>query len=293
MPCRLIINADDFGLTQGINRAIAELHQAGVVTSTTLMATGGAFHHAASLSASLPALGVGCHVVLLDGSPVSPPAAIPSLLGSDRKTFRPTLGGFVRDLLLGRICAGEIQLEVEAQLHMLQQSGIRITHLDTHKHIHTFPRVARPVLRAAQRCGIRLIRNPFEPSWSVAASRDRSSSLRLLQLAMVSRLLPSFLRVLPPDRAHATTNGTLGIAATGRMDAQALRSILASAQSHGEDGAVYELVCHPGYLDPDLAGIKTRLRLEREVERLALLLEVTACQELASFRLIHYGDLQK
>ena len=81
MPPRLIINADDFGLTPGINRAIIELHRAGVLTSATLMATGPAFDDAAALARSNPSLGVGCHIVLTDGSPASPPETIPSLLG--------------------------------------------------------------------------------------------------------------------------------------------------------------------------------------------------------------------
>ncbi|HEY0163191.1 MAG TPA: ChbG/HpnK family deacetylase, partial [Edaphobacter sp.] len=69
MPARLIINADDFGLTPGINRSILELHRAGVLTSATLMATGPAFDEAVAIASSTPTLGVGCHVVLTDGVP--------------------------------------------------------------------------------------------------------------------------------------------------------------------------------------------------------------------------------
>src|SRR5271154_4644382 len=86
MPPRLIINADDFGLTPGINRAIAELHQAGALTSTTLMATGPAFDDAVVMARANPTLGVGCHIVLTDGVPVSPPQTVPTLLGPDGKT---------------------------------------------------------------------------------------------------------------------------------------------------------------------------------------------------------------
>src|SRR5580698_7200271 len=91
MPSRLIVNADDFGLTPGINRAIAELHDAGVLTSSTLMANGPAFADAVALALDRPTLGVGCHIVLTDGTPISPPSSIPTLIGPDRRTFHPTL----------------------------------------------------------------------------------------------------------------------------------------------------------------------------------------------------------
>src|ERR1700676_991583 len=98
MPPRLILNADDFGLTHGINRAIGELHSAGVLTSATLMANGPAFDNAVEAAHSHPALGVGCHIVLTDGAPVSPPNSIRSLLGSDGKNFRTSLIDFVQAL---------------------------------------------------------------------------------------------------------------------------------------------------------------------------------------------------
>ena len=103
MPARLIINADDFGLTRGINRSIIELHQAGVLTSATLMATGPAFEHAVAVARANPALGIGCHIVFTDGTPASPPDKIPTLIGPDRRNFRPSLISFLRALLLGQI----------------------------------------------------------------------------------------------------------------------------------------------------------------------------------------------
>src|ERR1700712_746962 len=146
MPSRLIINADDFGLTPGINRAVAELHQAGVLTSATLMATGPAFDDAVAVAKCLPTLGFECHIVLVDGTPVLPPSQIPTLLGPDRRTFRPTLGAFVRDLLLGRIDPDEITYESLAQKTKLREAGLQITHIDTHKHTHLFPVVAQALL---------------------------------------------------------------------------------------------------------------------------------------------------
>ena len=100
---RLIINADDFAFTSGVNRAIIEAHTRGVVTSSTLMANGAAFDEAVSLAKSTPTLSIGCHVVLIDGEPVLEPAKIPSLTESCR--FRNGLGGFAARALAGRMAA--------------------------------------------------------------------------------------------------------------------------------------------------------------------------------------------
>src|SRR3984957_10042306 len=108
MAPRLILNADDFGLTPGVNRAIAELHQAGALTSATLMATGPAFDDAVAIAHAHPSLGVGLHIVLTDGLPVSRPASISTLLGPDGRRFRPSLLDFLQALLRGKISETEI-----------------------------------------------------------------------------------------------------------------------------------------------------------------------------------------
>ena len=284
MPARLIINADDFGLTPGINRAIVELHWAGAVSSATLMATGAAFDDAVDQALASPSLGVGCHIVLVDGSPVSAGARIETLLGADGQHFRPTLATFVRDLVLGRIDPAEVEVEACAQIEMLQARGISITHLDTHKHTHIFPQVARAVRNLANLAGIP-VRNPFEPAFSRVASPV--GLLRGLQLSALEGFHPNFNRITAET---ATTDGTLGIAATGTMDTGTLRSILTQLPGDG----TWELCCHPGYNDRDLDGIKTRLRASRGIERQALLSVVPERLSLPNApQLIHYGDLRK
>src|SRR5215472_7118763 len=99
MPPRLILNADDFGLTRGINRAIAQLHQAGALTSATLMATGPAFDDAVAVARANPTLGVGCHITLVDAIPAASPETIPTLLGNDDKTLRTSNIDFAQALL--------------------------------------------------------------------------------------------------------------------------------------------------------------------------------------------------
>jgi len=287
MPPRLIINADDFGLTPGINRAIAELHQAHALTSATLMATGPAFDDAITTAHANPTLGVGCHIVLTDGVPASPPSTIPTLLGPDGKAFRPSLLNFVQALLRGQIREEDIEREALAQIQKLQQAGIHITHLDTHKHTHLFPAVTRPLLRVAERTSIHAIRNPFEQRWSL--SLGHGNRLRRLQIKLLSGLHKKFEAHPQISSAHIlTTDGTIGISATGHLDAPTLHEILQSLPNTG----TYELCCHPGYNDPDLDRITTRLRTHRDVEREALLAETPPLALHPNPpQLIHYGDL--
>ena len=163
---RLIVNADDFGLTSGVNRAIVEGNRSGIVTSATLMANAKATDSAIDLAKAQPSLKTGCHVVLIDGVPLT--ANLPSLTdGSSR--FRSSLKQFALAAVRGQIAAEEIEREVEAQIRKMQSRGITLTHLDSHKHTHMFPHVLRPLLRAAKTCGIRAVRNPFEPlrSWPI------------------------------------------------------------------------------------------------------------------------------
>jgi predicted glycoside hydrolase/deacetylase ChbG (UPF0249 family) len=287
MPPRLILNADDFGLTRGINRAIQELHQAKALTSATLMATGPAFDDAVAIAIANPILGVGCHIVLTDGIPVLPPERIPTLIGPDRKTFRPSLIDFLQALLLGNISEADIVREAAAQIQKLQRTGINITHLDTHKHTHLFPTVTRPLLGLAEQCNIHAIRQPFEQSWSLALGHGKR--LRRLQVKLLSRLKTKFEQQ-PQIRSRSvlTTDGTIGISATGNLYGETLHQILYAMPASG----TFELCCHPGYNDSDLDRITTRLRTHRDIERNALLTELPAIALHPNApQLINYGDL--
>jgi predicted glycoside hydrolase/deacetylase ChbG (UPF0249 family) len=287
MPPQLIINADDFGLTPGVNRAIAELHQAKALTSATLMATGAAFDDAVAIAHANPALGVGCHILLTDGTPVSPPKSIPTLLGPDGKNFRPSLVDFIQALLRGTIREDDIEREAVAQVQKLQCAGIRVTHLDTHKHTHLFPAVTRPLLRIAERCSVRAIRHPFEQAWSLALGHG--NRIRRLQVKLLGRLKTNFEHQPQIRDAHVlTTDGTIGISATGNLYGETLHQILHAMPAEG----TFELCCHPGYNDRDLDRITTRLRAHRDIERNTLLTEVPAIALHPNApRLINYGDL--
>ncbi len=277
---QLIVNADDFGLTSGVNRSIFELHQAGVVTSTSLMARAAATDDAIDLALSTPALGVGCHVVLVDGVPVLPPHQIPTLVNPRTGRFPSTLTTFLLRLFTGRIRTAEIEAEAAAQIEFLQSKGLRLTHVDTHKHTHVFSAVLRPLLRAARSAGVRAVRHPFEPAWAVRATVGAPLQ-RGAQLTALRMLEPRSRQILAQE-GFVTTDGTIAMAGTGVLDAATLGSLLRNLPS-----GIWELVTHPGYNDADLARVRTRLRASRDIERSALL----TLKEFPATNLISFADL--
>jgi predicted glycoside hydrolase/deacetylase ChbG (UPF0249 family) len=277
---RLLVNADDLGLTEGVNCAIAELHHAGRLTSATLMANADATEGAIALALATPRLGVGCHIVLVDGTPLLPPSQLPTLVNQATGRFRPTLGVFVSDLFLGRINASEIAAETEAQIAQLRSHGLHPTHVDTHKHTHIFPRVLAPLIDAARRQQVAAIRNPFEPAWSLAATPG-APLLRRAQVHALNRFRPAFFRLVR-QVGMATTDGAIGVLATGTLNPTTLTSLLQTLP----DGT-WELVTHPGYNDDALARAGTRLLNSREVERNTL----SRAAIPADVELIHFGRL--
>jgi predicted glycoside hydrolase/deacetylase ChbG (UPF0249 family) len=282
---RLILNADDFGLTAGVNRAIIELHRAGRLTSATLMARAAATEEAIALACATPSLGVGCHVVLVDGEPQLATRELPTLADLRTGRFHSTLGAFLARLLTGRIRTGEIEAEAAAQIALLQSTGLHLTHIDTHKHTHMFPAVLRPVLRAARAAGIRAVRNPFEPQWSLRATPG-APWLRRAEVSLLRQLEPAFRRIVA-EEGFATTNGAIGVLATGTLDAATVTSLLQNLPPDTLGTETWELVTHPGYNDRDLAQARTRLLASRETEREAL----GAVEQFPAIELISFAQI--
>jgi chitin disaccharide deacetylase len=277
---RLIVNADDFGLAPGVNRAILELHAAEVLTSATLMAQAGATEEAVKMALAMPTLGVGCHIVLVDGTPVSGKNKVPSLI--DRKTgiFYPSLSPLLRRLFTARIRSAEVEAEASAQIALLQSFGLRLTHIDTHKHIHMFPGILRPVLRAAKAAGIRTVRNPFEPIWSLNATTN-APEMRRAEVILLRRFESRFRRIVE-EEGFLTTDGAIGVLATGTVNIATVNALI-TAMPEG----TFELVSHPGYRDEQLTKANTRLLESREIERNALM----AIRDYRGIDLISFANL--
>jgi hopanoid biosynthesis associated protein HpnK len=255
---RLIVNADDFGLTSGVNRAIIEAHTHGIVTSTTLMACGPKFHEAVDLASRIPHLSVGCHVLLVDASPVLELQQVSSfaIANSGAPKFRDSLLSFAALAVTRRLNEDEIEAEITAQIQKLRAAGIQVSHLDSHKHTHMFPAVFRPMLRAAKKCGVSAIRNPFEPLFLAGTGNWKRS----FQVGILRSFQESFREAMG-EAGMAAPNGCIGIIATGGLTLQTLRQLIENLPE-----GTWEFVTHPGYNDEELNHIKTRLRHSRENE---------------------------
>jgi hopanoid biosynthesis associated protein HpnK len=288
---RLIVNADDFGFTLGVNRAIVEAHTRGIVTSATLMANGRAFEDAVRLAKTVPRLSVGCHVVLIDGEPVLDAERLPSLTVADSggARFRDGLKSFAARALAGRLNSDEIELEASAQIHKLQSAGLTVSHIDTHKHTHLFPQVLQPLLRAARACGVRAVRNPFGPRKPLRSSDllPRPSLWTRYGEVKILRLLASKFRNTAHQQGMETPDGTFGVVVTGALDEKLFRSIARIIPE-----GTWEFVCHPGYYDDDLKSAKTRLRQSRETElRVLTMPEARQLLSDQGIALISYREL--
>jgi chitin disaccharide deacetylase len=284
---RLIVNADDFGYTSGVNRAIVEAHSHGVVTSSTLMANGPAFAEAVQLSKTVRQLSVGCHVVLTDGDPVLGAKQLPSITTASH--FRDGMVAFAARAIAGGMNADEITAEATAQIRKLQSAGIAVSHIDTHKHTHLFPKILRPLLRAAAACGVRALRNPFGPRLPLRSGHLLSRPglwTRYVEVRILNGFAGKFREAV--DREGFTTpDGTLGIVVTGALD----ETLFYAIARYIPEGT-WEFVCHPGYNDADLQAAKTRLRESRETELRVLTLP--AAREMLAqqgIELISYRDL--
>ena len=156
----LIVNADDFGLTEGVSRGILRAHADGIVTSTSVLALGSAFETTASWLDDAPDLGIGAHLALVgEDPPLLAASEIPTLVDG-RGRLAESWKVLVRRLGRGEVDPDDVRRELEAQLDRIAALGHPLTHLDTHQHLHLWPSVAKVVLALASDRGIAAVRVP-------------------------------------------------------------------------------------------------------------------------------------
>jgi hopanoid biosynthesis associated protein HpnK len=280
---QLIVNADDFGLTCGVNQGIIRAHREGILTSTTLMAAAGAFDHAVALALANPELGVGCHLVLVGGKAVAPSEEIPSL--ADQNGNLPSsLALFAARVSLGRVSPSEIERELRAQIEKIRRAGIEPSHVDTHKHTHVHPVVMEAVGKVVRDYGIKRVRNPIESlrdSWNGVGLSTR------LVPAGVVRVIGRRFREISARYGLVSPDHFLGLARTGQLGPEALRRMI-EALPEGQT----EIMLHPGVCDDDLARTGSRLQGQRQLELDGLLdADVKRTVEKEGILLISYCGL--
>ena len=156
---RLIVHADDFGMSEAVNLGILEAHERGIVTSTSIMATAPAFEHAVAVAKSRPSLDVGVHLTLTEQRPLIGAEAGASLVGPDGR-FAPHLVQFAVRYLRGKVSLAEVRAELDAQIRRVRDAGIAVSHLDGHQHVHVLPGIAAIVADLAAAHGITAVRYP-------------------------------------------------------------------------------------------------------------------------------------
>lgn len=281
----LIVNADDFGLTAGVNRAVIEAHTSGIVTSTTVMVNMPAFDEAVRLAKKYPSLGVGLHFNITQGSPVAEASRVSSLL-NERGEFFGTSTALLRQMLTSRLRLTDIETELRAQIEKALQAGLRLTHVDSHKHSHALPPVCEVIANVIGEYGIRAVRLPRE-TWRLPI---RNLSAKLIKQSLGAWVLAQLCRGSESTLQRTsvkTANAFFGVTHTGFWTKRWLLDLIATLPE-----GVSELMTHPGDDDAELRQANTRL-LESRATEFSLLTDpdVAAAVRESSVQLISYAQL--
>lgn len=161
---RLIVNADDFGLSASVNEAIIRAHREGILTTASLMVNEPGFAEAAALAREHPNLGVGLHLTFLCGHSTLPPEAIPGLVNA-RGEFGddPVRTGF--RFFFSRSLRRQLHAEIHAQFQRFHRTGLKLDHVNGHLHLHLHPAIFRILVAEARQLGIRAVRLTSDPYW--------------------------------------------------------------------------------------------------------------------------------
>jgi chitin disaccharide deacetylase len=287
----LIVNADDLGWTTGVNRGIAEAHRNGIVTSSSLLANGPAFDDGVNVARALPALGVGIHLNLSDGAPLSGAKNVPSLVDEHGK-----LSSGPEQLLLKlarrKLKLTDVEREWEAQIAKIHAAGVSPTHLDGHKHVHMLPGLFPIALKLARKHSIAAIRisneaSPLRSALSAKSGRNSGVILKQGVQARGLKLLARDAHKLADKAGIEAADYFCGISQTGVMTREGVLNLLESLPE-----GTTELMCHPGHVDEDLAQSPTRLQDSRATE-LEILTDTAVRKSVAShgIRLINYSQI--
>lgn len=233
---RLIVNADDYGLSRGVTTGIIEAAERGVVTSASMIVNLPSFNHAAARAGSRPSLSFGLHLNLTTGQPLT---AARSLTRRKTGCFYP-LPVLIARASLGRIEPSDVTRECAAQLDRMTEVGIAPTHLDSHRHVHAHPALWPAVIEAASARGILNVRVPNEPLW--ANAKDWRATLKKAGLLMCSRTL----------RGRSEQRGTDHFFGPSLQGGRSFAARLFALIPKLPVGTT-ELMTHPGYADAALS----------------------------------------
>lgn len=182
----LVVTADDLGLSPAVNAAVARAHREGVLTGASLMVTGDAAREAVALARERPGLAVGLHLVLADGRPALPPGELPHLVGADGRLDPDPARAGLR-WAASAAARRELAREIEAQFARFAATGLPLSHVDGHHHLHLHPAAFPVVAELAARHGARGIRLTAEGLWPLRDARPRRAAAEALVLGALAR----------------------------------------------------------------------------------------------------------
>ena len=232
---RLIITADDFGLSEPVNAAIEEAHRRGILSAASLMVGAPAVADAVARARALPSLRVGLHVVLVDGDPVSDPAEIPGLVEKDGR-LRNDLARYGAEIAFRPALRRQLAKEITAQFEAYRATGLPLDHVDGHRHFQLHPVVAASIVRVGRRYGMTALRIPVEPWRTIAAIEPGTRRQAGRIVAPWATLLRSSIRAA----GLKTADAVFGLAWSGAMNKARVAALLGRLPQ----GAV-EIYLHP------------------------------------------------
>jgi len=230
---RLIVTADDFGAAVAVNDAVEQAHRGGLLTAASLMVTGDAAGDAVERARRIPSLGVGLHVVLVEGRPALPPEQLPDLVESSGQ-FRTDMVRTAIDIFAKPAARAQLLAEVEAQFARFAATGLPLDHVNAHKHFHLHPTIASTILAVGRRYGMKAIRAPIEPKKVLSKIEPGSGGIDMTRAwALLVRRRMRAAGMLVPDQVF-------GLAWTGGLNTARLRGLIANLP----DGLT-EIYAHP------------------------------------------------
>ncbi len=280
----LIINADDFGLTEEVNEAVRLAATDGILTSTSLLAPGYAFAEAVDAAQELPQLGIGIHTALVGGMPpVAGAAAVPSLVDENGRLL-PDYVTFIRRDLAGKISYDEVYRELDTQFEKICSQPLRITHVDGHQHLHIWPKVLPVVTTLCRKYGISRMRIPQE---NIGYGKHLVAWKRLIGKSGLSVLAARARRYIARE-GFQTTEYFWGMMDGGQLTEKKCLAMIAQMA----DGT-HELMCHPA-TDDNAMQARFGWNYHWPTE-LATLLSSRVHEELIARNIhrIHFGDFAR
>lgn len=254
----LIVNADDFGLTKGVNMGVIRSFKEGVVTSASLLSVGRYFDNAVELAKENPGLDIGIHLCLTEERPVLEKKYIPSLVDKNSCSLKPRWN-FIFCYILGKIRYAEVEKELDAQIRKISEKGLRITHIDSHGYMHMLPGVLAVVIKLAKKHNIKIIRYPSEKISFYDLKWHRYVQFCFLDLlCLLAKLSPRY-------RDFIRTDYFFGFVNSGQLHERDIKKILVAFKR-----GVAELICHPGERD-DESGIYKHWNYDWQGELKALI----------------------